>query len=86
MQTKRGEFLTAMAILLALAVIIDVLKAFTKPPTPPYTLLGLKMLHRYRRPWSRVRPGRALQSWDCWWQRFCFSMRRNLAVATKNLI
>ncbi|MGA7871973.1 MAG: hypothetical protein WCA22_13895 [Candidatus Binatus sp.] len=34
MQTKRGGFLTAMAILLGLAVIVDVLKAFTKPPPP----------------------------------------------------
>jgi hypothetical protein len=32
-----------MAILLGLAVIVDVLKAFTKPPTPEHKLLGLKM-------------------------------------------
>src|SRR5215470_13449458 len=42
MQTKRGGFLTAMAILLGLAAIVDVLKAFTKPP-PGHKLLGLKM-------------------------------------------
>jgi hypothetical protein len=41
MQTKRGGFLTAMAILLALAGSVDVLKAFTKPLTPGQKMMGM---------------------------------------------
>ncbi len=40
-RTKRGGFLTA--ILLGLAGVVDLLKAFTKPPPPGPMLLGLTM-------------------------------------------
>lgn len=33
-KARRGAFLTAMAILLALAVVVDVLKAFSSPSAP----------------------------------------------------
>jgi hypothetical protein len=43
MRNRRGGFLTAMAVFLALAVIVDVLKAFSKPLPPGYELAGLRM-------------------------------------------
>jgi hypothetical protein len=43
MQTRRGGFLTAMAILLGLTVIVDVLKPLTKPWTPGQKVLGLEV-------------------------------------------
>jgi hypothetical protein len=41
MRNRRGGFPTAMAVLLALAVIVDVLNAFSKPLPPGYELAGL---------------------------------------------
>jgi hypothetical protein len=43
MRTRRGGFLTTMAILLALTVIVDLLKVFTKPPPPGHKVMGLNM-------------------------------------------
>jgi hypothetical protein len=43
MRSRRGGFLTAMAILLALTVIVDVLKGFTEPSPPGHKLMGLNM-------------------------------------------
>ena len=41
MRTKRGGFLTAMPVLLALAGSVDVLKAFTKPAPPGQKMMGM---------------------------------------------
>ena len=41
MRTRRGGFLTAMAILLALAGIVDFIKALTKPPPPGHELFKM---------------------------------------------
>ena len=43
MRSTRGGFLTVMAILLALAVVVDVLKALSKPLPPGYKVAGLQM-------------------------------------------
>jgi hypothetical protein len=45
MQTGRGGFLTAMAVLLSVAVAVDLLKALTKPPPPGHELTTV---HRFR--------------------------------------
>ena len=41
MRTRRGGFLTAMPILLALAGTVDLVKAFTKPAPPGQKMMGM---------------------------------------------
>lgn len=43
MRNKRGGFLTVMAVLLALAMVVDVLKALSKPLPPGSKVAGLQM-------------------------------------------
>jgi len=43
MQNRRGGFLTVMAVLLALAMLVDVLKALSKPLPAGYKVAGLQM-------------------------------------------
>ena len=43
MRNRRGGFLTVMAVLLALAMLVDVLKALSKPLPPGYKVAGLLM-------------------------------------------
>jgi hypothetical protein len=43
MRNRRGGCLTVVAVLFALAMLVDVLKALSKPPPPGYTVAGLQM-------------------------------------------
>jgi hypothetical protein len=43
MQARRGGFLTVMAVLLPVAALVDLLKAFTTPPPPGHRLMESKM-------------------------------------------
>jgi hypothetical protein len=43
MRNRRGGFLTLMAVLFVLAMLVDVLKALSRPRPPGYTVAGLQM-------------------------------------------
>jgi hypothetical protein len=43
MNARRGGFLTVMSILLGLAAMVDLLKAFRSPPPPAHEFIGPKM-------------------------------------------